>query len=95
MIEEIKQLDDEIKALKKANRQPEKMNPVVGGYNVAITIMTNLLGCIFVGMVLGVLLQILFNTSVLFTAGLTLLGGIAGLYSTVRYGLSQERKQNK
>ncbi len=95
MTEEIKQLDDEIQVLKKANRQPEKINPVVGGYNVAITIMTNLLGCIFVGLALGVLLQILFHTSVLFTAGLTLLGGIAGLYSTVRYGLSQERKQSK
>ena len=95
MTEEIKQLDADIKALKKANRQPEKINPAVGGYNVAITIMTNLLGCIFVGMALGILSQILFHTSVLFTAGLTLLGGIAGLYSTVRYGLSQERKQDK
>ena len=66
MTEEIKQLDDEIQALKKANR-----------------------------MALGIVLQILFHTSALFTAGLTLLGGIAGLYSTVRYGLGQERKQSK
>lgn len=95
MTEEIKQLDDEIKALKKVIQTPEKINTAIGGYNIAITIITNLLGSIFVGMALGVLLQILFHTSVLFTAGLTLLGGIAGLYSTVRYGLSQERKQNK
>lgn len=95
MTEEIKQLDDEIQALKKANRQPEKINPAIGGYNVAITIITNLLGSIFVGAALGILLQVLYHTSPLFTAGLTLLGGIAGLYNTARYGLNQERKQNK
>ena len=95
MTEEIRQLDDEIKALKKATQTPKKINTAIGGYNVAITIITNLLGSIFVGAALGILLQVLYHTSPLLTAGLTLLGGIAGLYNTARYGLNQERKQNK
>ena len=79
----------EIQSLK----EPPKKDPrsVAAGYNVTITILTDLLGCIFMGCALGFLCQTLFGTSVLLTAGLTLLGGIAGLYTTVRFALRQER----
>lgn len=95
MTEEIKQLDDKIQKLRQIRQNQEKISKVLSGYNVAVTIITNLLGCIFVGLSIGILLQLLFHTSALLTAGLTLLGGVAGLYSTVRYGLDQERKLNK
>ena len=95
MTEETKQLDAEIKALKKTGQKPETINTAIGGYNVAITIITNLLGCVFVGAAIGILFQLVFHTSSLLTAGLVFLGGIAGLYSTVKYGLQQERKYRK
>ena len=95
MTQEIKQLEDKIEALKKENQRPDTVNKAIGGYNVAITIITNLLGCVFVGAAIGILFQLMFHTSPLLTAGFVLLGGIAGLYSTVKYGLQQERNLHK
>ena len=73
-------------------QQDESRPQAVGGYSVALTILTDLLGCIFVGFAIGLFLQKLFHTSALLTAGLTLSGGIAGLYTVARYALKQEKK---
>ena len=92
MTQETERLQSEIQSLKKQVEKPVKSNADVGGYNVALTILTDLLGCIFIGCAIGLFLQKVFHTSVLLTAGLTLLGGIAGLYTTARYAMRQERK---
>ena len=95
MTEDIEQLNREIQSLKEKEEKKAKAESGAHGYNVAMTILTDLLGCIFIGCALGFLCQFLFKTSVLLTAGLTLLGGIAGLYTTVRYALQQERKNKE
>jgi len=95
MTEEIEQLNQEIQALKKQGVKQATPETKVHGYNVAMTILTDLLGCIFIGCAIGFLCQFLFKTSVLLTAGLTLLGGIAGLYTTARYALRLERENKK
>lgn len=92
MTQETDQLKSEIKAVKKRLIKPEEISSDAGGYNVAVTIMTDLFGCIFIGFTVGLFLQKFFNTDALLTAGLTFLGGIAGLYTTARYAIRQERK---
>ena len=92
MTDDIKQLDQEIQALKNQENKKVAIGDGAQGYNVAVTILTDLLGCIFIGCAIGFLCQFLFKTSVLLTAGLTLLGGVAGLYTTVRYAMRLERK---
>ena len=92
MSRETEQLDSEIKALKNKAGKTVKIGSGVGGYNVSITILTDLLGCIFIGCAIGLFLQKFFNTSPLLTAGLTILGGIAGLYSTIRYAIREDKK---
>ena len=91
MTQETGQLSQEIKAFKQEGYQPKENLDGIGGYNVAMTILTDLFGCILIGGSLGFFFQFVFDTSVLLTAGLTLLGGIAGLYTTIRYALSLER----
>jgi len=95
MTQETDQLKSEIQSLKDKFLSPEAIGQGVGGYNVAITILTDLLGCIFIGCALGFFCQFVFGTSALMTAGLTLLGGVAGLYTTARYAMRLERKQRK
>ena len=94
MTRETEQLDLEIQSVKeKQETSVTTASDGVKGYTVAITIFTDLFGCIFIGCAIGLFLQKVFQTSVLLTAGLTFLGGVAGLYTVVRYALSQERKQ--
>ncbi len=93
MSEKTDRLHQDIQAMKQKTRQPAGLGRGANDYNVALTIMTDLLGNIFIGCAIGLCLQWLFQTSVLLTAGLTLLGGVSGLYTTVRYGLRQERKR--
>ena len=91
MTRETEQLEQEIQSFRETLRG-QAMRPSKGiGYNTTITILTDLLGCIFVGCAVGLFLQRFLGTSVLLTAGLTLLGGVAGLYTTTRYALRQER----
>lgn len=92
MTQETEQLQQEIRAAQdKFKKHTTKKAPLTG-YNTAITILTDLLGCIFVGFAIGLFLQKTFHESPLLVAGFTLLGGIAGLYTTIRYALSQEKK---
>ena len=93
MTKETEQLDLEIKAMKSKTDKPMRIDSGINGYNILITILTDLLGCIFVGCAVGLFLQKFFGTSVLLTAGLTLLGGVAGLYSTARYAIQEGKKK--
>lgn len=92
MTEDIRQIDQEIETLKKATKRPTSVGTGASGYNVTVTVLTDLLGCIFIGCAIGFCCQFFWGTSVLLTAGLTLLGGIAGLYTTARYAMRLEKK---
>ena len=93
MSEDLSHLQEKIRSLKKVDK---KTSSVVGvsGYNVALTMMTDLLSCVLVGLTIGLFLQKIFHTSALLTAGLTLIGGIAGFYTIIRFALNREKKQN-
>lgn len=83
------------KKIEKARKIKE--NVVVGapqpsGYQITVNLLTNLFGCVLVGASLGVLFQNLFNTPTLLTAGLTVLGGAAGLWSVIKYAMHLEDK---
>ena len=93
MSEETQQLESEIKALKRKADKPPKVGDGMNGYNVSITILTDLLGCIFIGCAVGLFFQKFLGTSPLLTAGLTILGGVAGLYTTIRYAIREDKKQ--
>lgn len=92
MTDETEKLKHEITALRRAHRKAPTPGQGVAGYNVAVTILTDLLGSIFIGCAIGLFLQYVFKTSVLLTAGLTLLGGVSGLYTTARYAMRLEKK---
>lgn len=76
----------------KAQKQKQSQKTIAissGGYQTAIDLLTNLCGCVLIGLSLGILFQNLFNTSALLTAGLTIFGGFAGLWSVVRYAIKR------
>lgn len=83
------ELRDKIRHLK---RQKESPVPSNQGYNVSVAMLTNLMTCILVGLGIGLFFQKIFHTPSLLTAGLTLLGGIAGLYSMIRFAINQDKK---
>ncbi len=93
MTQKTDRLKQEIELLRQARKPPKSTLTGASGYNVAITILTDLLGCIVVGAGIGLFLQYMFGTSVLLTAGLTLLGGVAGLYTTARYAMRLEKNK--
>lgn len=57
------------------------------GFQTAVELLTNLFGCVLIGFSLGILFRNLFNTPPLLTAGLTIFGGFAGLWSVIRYAI--------
>ncbi|MBQ3117006.1 MAG: hypothetical protein IJC11_01620 [Alphaproteobacteria bacterium] len=79
-------------ALEQEKRQQKQLCHSTNGYQIAFELLTNLFGCVLIGLSLGLLFQNIFHTSVLLTAGLTVFGGVAGLWSVVRYALDKERK---
>ena len=60
MTRETEQLDSEIKSLKEKTNISVSVGSGIGGYNIAITILTDLLGCIFIGCAIGLFLQKVF-----------------------------------
>ena len=76
-------------AAQKKLQEPKKTSANLNGYQVAVDMITNLFGCILIGLSLGVLCQNLFNTSSLLTAGLTIFGGFAGLWSVIRSAMKR------
>ena len=91
MSQEATDLKAKIRSLKTKKEAPPKA-PVIKGYSIALSMMTDLITCILVGLALGLFLQKIFHTPPLLTAGLTLLGGIAGLYTTIRFAINQDKK---
>lgn len=94
MNDTLPKLLEKIKCLKGEKKTPTP-DTAVRGYNVAIVMMTDLLSCILVGLGIGLFLQKFFHTSVLLTGGLILLGGIAGLWSVIRFALAEEKRNDK
>lgn len=88
-------LKEKIDASKKAHLDKSVPTSKPVGYNTAVYMMTDLFGCIVVGLGLGLFLQKFFHTSVFLTFGLTILGGIAGLWTTIRYAMALQRQQDK
>ena len=66
--------------------------PALQGYRFSLVILTDLFCCIFVCFSIGLFLQKYFHTSPLLTAGLTILGGISGLYTAIRF--AQQKKDS-
>lgn len=94
MNEQLTELQKKIEKLKE-KKDSSFQNSGARGYGVAVTMMTELISCIFVGMAIGLFLQKILGTSVLLTAFLTLLGGIAGLWGVVRFALNQNKGNKK
>lgn len=74
---------------KKAKLEKKPAAASQNGYQTALDMLTNLFGCVLIGLSLGVLFQNLFHTPALLTAGLTIFGGIAGLWSVVNYAMKR------
>ena len=87
-------LQEKIKRLK-TPKASQQNTPGVQGYNISVTVITDLFSCILVGLGIGLFLQKTFHTSPLLTAGLVLLGGIAGLYSVIRFVINEDKRPPK
>ena len=90
----VNELQEKIGRLKNKKKTSKNVS-VTQGYNLALAMMTDLLSCVLVGLAIGLLLQKIFHTSPLLTAGLTLLGGIAGLYSVIRFAINEDKRNSK
>lgn len=95
MTKETDELANQINEIKRQHEDEQRPHPTEEGWSTTINVLTDLLGCVLIGLGLGVFLQSVFNTSVLVTASLTILGGIAGLWTVIRYALSLEKRGNK
>ena len=89
MNENLVNLQEKINRLKKEEKDSHSLN--TQGYRFAVFILTDLCCCILVGFSIGFFFQKVFHTSILLTAGLTLLGGIAGFWNVIRFVVSQEK----
>lgn len=64
-------------------------------YQIAFDMLTNLAGCVLMGLALGVLFQNVFHTPVILTVGLTFFGGFVGLFQVVRQAIQIEHQKHK
>lgn len=69
----------------------EKTSSVSSGYQIITEVIVNLLGCILVGISLGVFSDNIFETGKQFTVMLTVLGGVAGIWSVVKYAMTLDK----
>ena len=94
MTKETEKLATKIKQAKGAQIQKEtiKKTKTPSGYQVITEVIVNLFGCILVGTSLGVISNNLFATGDKFTIMLALLGGIAGIWSVIKYAMSVEKE---
>ena len=60
-------------------------------YQIAFDMLTNLAGCVLMGLALGVLFQNVFHTPVALTTGLTFFGGFVGLFQVIRQAIQMDR----
>ena len=89
MNENLADLEKKIDRLK--GEEKNKRVPNAEGYRFAMFILTDLFSCIVVGFSIGLFFQKIFHTSILLTAGLTFLGGIAGFWNVIRFVIAQEK----
>ncbi|MBO7244057.1 MAG: AtpZ/AtpI family protein [Alphaproteobacteria bacterium] len=78
----------------KQARNDRKKDEVVkenNGYQVVTEVIVNLFGCILVGTSLGVISNNLLETGDKFTILLSVLGGIAGIWSVIKYAISLDK----
>lgn len=95
MTQETEQLKERIDQIKTEQNVENQVHLGKPGYNATLNILTDLFGCVLVGLGLGVFSQMLFDTSVLLTGALTILGGVAGLWTVVRYGLAIGKREDE
>lgn len=95
MTKETDELATHIEQARHEHLEDKTVHEINTGYGTTINVLTDLFGCVLIGLGLGVLFQHLFDTSILLTAGLTILGGIAGLWTVARYGLSIGKKERQ
>lgn len=95
MTQETDKLAEQIQEIKDERQTAQKPALERSGYSIAINILTDLFGCVLIGLGLGVLFQKMFNTSHLVTASFTILGGVAGLWTVIRYGIALDKQEDK
>ncbi|MDR2902729.1 MAG: hypothetical protein LBU87_06480 [Lactobacillales bacterium] len=93
MTQETDDLSHQIQTLRSLKEVDEKVANGQTGYGVAVSLIATLFGCIVVGLALGLFIQHMFNVSTLWVAGMTMLGGITGLWSVVRYAIALEKRE--
>lgn len=94
MTQETDELAEQIRHVKDDRQEENTPHPTRSGYGIAINILTDLFGCVLIGLGLGVLFQEVFGTSAYVTASLTMLGGIAGLWTVIRYGINLDKQKD-
>lgn len=94
MTEETDELGGYIQQIKQKHKDENVPHRENSGYSVAINILTDLFGCVLIGLGLGVLFQKVFDASYLVTAAFTMLGGIAGLWTVIRYGIALDKQKD-
>lgn len=95
MTEQTDRLQEKINASRQARQKGGGIGVKPVGYNTAVYIMTDMVSCILVGLGIGLFLQKFFHTSAFLTFVLTILGGIAGLWTTIRYAMAIQKQQDK
>lgn len=93
MTQETRDLSQEINAALQKKDRPGRLRKLSDGYGTTINLLTDLFGCVLIGLALGLVARAYLGASVLWVAGLTILGGIAGLWTVVRYALAQDKKE--
>lgn len=94
MTKETKNLSLKIKKVKekKENKKSNDVSAKFSGYQIITEVVVDLLGCVLIGASLGIISQNLFGTTQKLTVALTMLGGIAGIYSVIKYAMSLSKK---
>lgn len=93
MTKKTEELASEIRQVRQEQKQSQASGSVQSGYSITINLLTDLVGCVLIGLSLGIFFQRVFNTSPILTAGLTLLGGVAGLWTVIRQAIRLQKKR--
>ena len=92
MTKETSILAEKINTLKNKHVEKDKVTARrPSGYQIVTEVIVDLLGCVLIGVSLGVVFQNIFGASEKLTVVLTILGGIAGIWSVIKYAISLEK----
>ena len=94
MTKETDLLAEKIKQAKgvQVKEEIKDKNSKSSGYQIITEVIINLFGCILVGTSLGIISNNIFETGDKFTILLSLLGGIAGVWSVVKYAMTLDNE---